>query len=182
MSTRILAGRLALCLAWLTGASVANAGSRTFTSQEIQIEPSLRRFGEQYSQAYASKNADAIRQLWDPKASDVQDRMKALDAEWAKQPRKGQVFSVSVAILRGAIASDQAIVRLRFMLSYASVDSAEPPNLEIVRIVRCVKANDTWRILHDFDETEDLADRIVAAKRNAERDALLTELSAPAYS
>jgi CHAT domain-containing protein/uncharacterized protein HemY len=158
----------ALCLQSLV---LAQEPARTSNASSAD-ESALRALLDQYFGAYAREDLEACLRLWSAGSPNLPPRKDALDKLFKANDK---IDVKNLAIRKLSTDADRTTVRLVVELTAVDVRSGKAADGfgKQNRELQFVKENGAWKIWRDVVAEEDLATALIAAKANAERDALL---------
>ncbi len=142
------------------------------SSASSSDESALRALLDQYFAAYARADLEACVRLWSAGSPNLAARKDALDKLFKTNYN---IDVKNLAIRKLNTDADRANVRLVVELSAIDVKTGKAADGfgRQNRELQFVKENGAWKIWRDVVAEEDLATALMAAKANAERDALL---------
>ncbi len=142
------------------------------SSASSSDESALRALLDQYFAAYARADLEACVRLWSAGSPNLAARKDVLDKLFKTNDN---IDVKNLAIRKLNTDADRANVRLVVELSAIDVKTGKAADGfgRQNRELQFVKENGAWKIWRDVVAEEDLATALMAAKANAERDALL---------
>jgi CHAT domain-containing protein/predicted negative regulator of RcsB-dependent stress response len=149
------------------------------SSPQLTDEETLRRMTEQYVQAIAASNLEAIRRFWNPQSANLNSRMPV----YQKFFSTSRLEFVSLKVTRVEIRGEKAIAQMTTdERQLDKVTGAVLTERELfhgaVRAIEWIKTSDGWKIDGESSLQEQLAIRLdEAASENESRELLEKEKS-----
>ncbi|HEV8484042.1 MAG TPA: CHAT domain-containing protein [Blastocatellia bacterium] len=163
---QLLAAKLAVCL--LLAPTVA---ASKFQSGD---EAAIRALVEHYFAAYAKEDLDAIVQLWSDKSPDLAQAKARLKEFFSLNQ---QIETRNLSFRQFKVEGDHANALATVDVSGIDIKTGKPSaglgNMN--RALSIVKEAGEWRVWRDISAEEELAARLIAAKSDDERKAILGE-------
>jgi CHAT domain-containing protein/Flp pilus assembly protein TadD len=152
-----------------------NPPTRAQVSQTTSEETALHALVEQYLEAYATKDLDAMMALWSPNAPDMAARRQEAQSFLASA-KKFTLTHIELheLLIEGEKAHTLVTFDLKAFDGETGPPMAWPASGKMARSLGCVKQAGFWKIWRDSDAVDDLTFSLVAAKSEQERAALLS--------
>jgi CHAT domain-containing protein len=172
------ASRMSLCLLTLSLSFISPAlmqfQSLASTPPQSSDEEIVRRMTEQYSQAIAVGDMEAIRRFWNPQSPNLTSRLWFFRDPFPDL----RIEFIGLQVTRLAVTGDKAISNLtadeRWLDKKTGALLTINDSLHGVgRSFEWIKTSAGWKINREFLMQDDLASRLVAASSEQERDELL---------
>src|SRR5215213_4684289 len=171
------ASRVSFCLLALSlsliNSPVAQlqSSSRVPGSAPPPGESAVRVLVEKYFALYAAEDIDGVISLYSEKAPEYASLKQNLQRQFATDD-----FSVSDPVIsRVKVEGEKASLRAATNLTAVNRKSSQKREQRVVRNFGFASEGGQWKIWRSAPAAEDLAEALVGAKTEAERDLLLTE-------
>ena len=137
-------------------------------------EAAIRKLAENYFAAYAKEDLDAITKMWSDKSPDLVQAKSKLKEFFS---RNDQIESKNLTLRRLAIDGDRATALVTIEVAATDARTKTPSEGlgKVNQEMSFVREAGEWRIWHSGSAEEELAGRLIAAKSDADREALLAE-------
>lgn len=162
--------RLAAC-AILTLAALA--GMARALPLQANDEAALRALAEKYFAAYAREETDALLKMWSEKSPNLAQSRRTMQQVFAAHDRlELRAINISAVNVEGEKASVRATIEMA-AVEVRTGAPAGPPFGRMNRVLRFVREGGEWKVWRDASVEEELAQEVIAAKSEEERQQVL---------
>jgi CHAT domain-containing protein/Tfp pilus assembly protein PilF len=162
--------RRAACLLLSLFATAAAVRSLPLQAND---EAALRSLTEKYFAAYAREETDALLKMWSEKSPNLAQSRRAMQQVFAAHDHI-EVRSMNVVAVN--VEGEKASVRATVEMAAAEARTgapAGPPFGRMNRVLRFVREGSEWKVWRDASVEEELAQEVIAAKTEEERQQIL---------
>jgi CHAT domain-containing protein/predicted negative regulator of RcsB-dependent stress response len=156
----------------LSALSLLQVDSRAQDSASEPLEePVLHLVIEKYFSAYGKKDMAGLVALWSKKSPDLATYKHRLQQQFANE----ELSFGNPAISRVKVEGEKASLRVTVGLTSVEVKSGQKREQQLASNIELVKEGEEWKVWRYASATEELAEALVKADTEAERERLLAE-------
>src|SRR5262245_11836714 len=180
LGTRLGLFLLALSLNFNNAAPALNQpASFVLTIQNSSDEAALRTLAETFYKTWAARDLDVFLSLWSAKSTELEARKKVAGSPDAGSDR---IELSNLTTRKIEVDGDCAVGRMAVEVKTPDVETGQTQegHGSTLRTLECVRESGGWKVAKELSTSDELAGRLIAAKTEAARAALLaaeTELA-----